>query len=209
MNKSHATESPNRKYIDLLNNWAVKKKQENELVNKNVENDYKSKSTGELWMILKGAQETRVLAYRALDSFWKDFLNTKDLQTFQYYCELSIRAFNDINKDIRNMQKVDSLKESKQLIDTLQELEKKKFIKLLEFYRSIAPVIVQDALEFNKSSPNALSPSYDEANNNNNKLNNSLSMTDRYGKKDEIKHALQEIEQNISETLQEIQINCM
>lgn len=88
MNKSHATESPNRKYIDLLNNWAVKKKQENELVNKNVENDYKSKSTGELWMILKGAQETRVLAYRALDSFWKDFLNTKDSQSFQYYCEL-------------------------------------------------------------------------------------------------------------------------
>ena len=83
-NVNNNSTSPNRKYIDLLNNWAVKKKEELEHYN-TVKNEYVGKTTNELWMILKGAQETRVLAYQALDSFWKEFLKTKDFQTFQYY----------------------------------------------------------------------------------------------------------------------------
>ena len=111
-NVNNNSTSPNRKYIDLLNNWAVKKKEELEHYN-TVKNEYVGKTTNELWMVLKGAQETRVLAYQALDSFWKEFLKTKDFQTFQYYCELSMKAFNDINLDIRNLQKMDNFHLSK------------------------------------------------------------------------------------------------
>ena len=143
-----------------------------------------------VWMVLKGAQETRVLAYQALDSFWKEFLKTKDFQTFQYYCELSMKAFNDINLDIRNLQKMDNLKVSKQLIDQLQTLEKKKFVKLLEFYRSIAPIIVKQALELKALSPNAITPSTSEG-----IVDNEKPLLDIYGT--DIKQELQEMERHI------------
>ena len=200
-NVNNNSTSPNRKYIDLLNNWAVKKKEELEHYN-TVKNEYVGKTTNELWMILKGAQETRVLAYQALDSFWKEFLKTKDFQTFQYYCELSMKAFNDINLDIRNLQQMDNLKVSKQLIDQLQTLEKKKFVKLLDFYRSIAPMIVKQALELKALSPNAITPSTSEG-----IVDNERPLLDIYGT--DIKQELQEMERDISEILQEIQINCM
>ena len=200
-NVNNNSTSPNRKYIDLLNNWAVKKKEELEHYN-TVKNEYVGKTTNELWMVLKGAQETRVLAYQALDSFWKEFLKTKDFQTFQYYCELSMKAFNDINLDIRNLQQMDNLKVSKQLIDQLQTLEKKKFVKLLDFYRSIAPMIVKQALELKALSPNAITPSTSEG-----IVDNERPLLDIYGT--DIKQELQEMERDISEILQEIQINCM
>ena len=85
------------------------------------------KTKTDLWMVLKGAQETRVLAYKALESFWGNFLTNKDSKTFQYYCEIGCGAFNDINTDIRCLQKMDSLAESRQLIDRLQDLEQENF----------------------------------------------------------------------------------
>lgn len=201
--------SPNRKYIDLLNSWAVKKAEEKKNIT-NVEKQYLGKSKTDLWMVLKGAQETRVLAYKALDSFWDDFLTNKDSQTFQYYCEVAVRAFNDINSDIRCLQKMDSLVESKQLIDRLQDLEQEKFFKILGFYRSIAPIVVQEAV----SSPNAVSPSDDDDNTKPSKIIEdeevvSESIIARYGKKKSINDDLRRIEADISEILQEIQINCM
>ena len=159
--KSDTPVSPNRKYIDLLNSWAVKKAEEKKNIT-NVEKQYLGKTKTDLWMVLKGAQETRVLAYKALESFWCDFLTSKDSQTFQYYCELAVKAFNDINTDIRCLQKMDSLAESKHLIDRLQDLEQEKFFKILEFYRSIVPIVVREAINSKVSSPNAVSPSDDD-----------------------------------------------
>ena len=72
--------SQNRKYIDLLNSWAVKKAEEKKNIT-DVEKQYLGKTKTDLWMVLKGAQETRVLAYKALESFWCDFLTSKDSQT--------------------------------------------------------------------------------------------------------------------------------
>ena len=113
-----------------------------------------------------------------------------------------MKAFNDINLDIRNLQKMDNLKVSKQLIDQLQTLEKKKFVKLLDFYRSIAPMIVKQALELKTLSPNAITPSTSEG-----IVDNERPLLDIYGT--DIKQELQEMERDISEILQEIQINCM
>ena len=96
---------------------------------------------------------------------------------------------------------MDNLKVSKQLIDQLQTLEKKKFVKLLDFYRSIAPMIVKQALEL-PLSPNAITPSTSEG-----IVDNERPLLDIYGT--DIKQELQEMERDISEILQEIQINCM
>ena len=205
--------SPNRKYIDLLNSWAVKKAEEKKNIT-DVEKQYLGKTKTDLWMVLKGAQETRVLAYKALESFWCDFLTSKDSQTFQYYCELAVKAFNDINTDIRCLQKMDSLAESKHLIDRLQDLEQEKFFKILEFYRSVVPIVVREAINSKVSSPNAVSPSDDDHKTKSSKIIQGQegvpeSIIARYGKKRSINVDLKRIEADISEILQEIQINCM
>ena len=194
--------SQNRKYIDLLNSWAVKKAEEKKNIT-DVEKQYFGKTKTDLWMVLKGAQETRVLAYKALESFWCDFLTSKDSQTFQYYCELAVKAFNDINTDIRCLQKMDSLAESKHLIDRLQDLEQEKFFKILEFYRSVVPIVVREAINSKVSSPNAVSPSDDDHKTKSSKIIQGQegvpeSIIARYGKKRSINVDLKRIEADIS-----------
>ena len=105
---------------------------------------------------------------------------------------------------------MDSLAESKHLIDRLQDLEQEKFFKILEFYRSVVPIVVREAINSKVSSPNAVSPSDDDHKTKSSKImEGQEGIIARYGKKRSINVDLKRIEADISEILQEIQINCM
>ena len=90
----------------------------------------------ELYLVLSEAQQTRVVAYKAMHAHYKEFQRTKNGAHFLSMCEKAICAFNDINVDIRLLQTIPQMEKCGQLIEGLQLKEKEKFTLLFNSYRS-------------------------------------------------------------------------
>ena len=133
--------SENRKYVDLLNRWASEKVQERSVASV-APKEWEGKSTQELFLVLNGAQETRVMAYKAVEMYFKEFRKTRNADVFLNICKRSLEAFNDINSDIRLLQKAQQFdKRCEKYIDRLQKKEKEKFELVFNWYRNEASAV--------------------------------------------------------------------
>ena len=138
----------NRRYVDLLNEWAkekVKAKSATPVAPK----EWETMSIRELFVVLNGAQETRVMAYKAVEMYFKEFRKTRNADVFLNVCKRSLEAFNDINADIRLLQKSKQFDERcRAFIDKLQEKEKEKFQLVFNWYRKEATAVAGGEDEF-------------------------------------------------------------
>ena len=127
----------NRQYVDLLNSWAAEKAKEKHVGNsEELLKVWRELSCHELYLVLSEAQQTRVIAYKAMNAYYKEFQDVQNGDRFLNMCEKALCAFNDINLDIRLLQTLPQLETCRALINSLQSKEKEKFTVLLNSYRS-------------------------------------------------------------------------